>query len=163
MRRVQELVAVLQVLDAPEILDCQAHAGALGVPVDEPRAGFLVDGVQVELLAQLAVIALLDLLQALQVRIQIRLRFPRGAIDALEHLVLFVSAPVGARDGGELERIAAKRTSVLHMGTTAEVREGVLRVGGDLLSLGQLGDELQLIGLAREQPLRLGAAHHCFR
>ena len=44
---------------------------------------------QAELLAELAVVALLGLLQHVEVRVQLVLLGERSAVDALEHLVLF--------------------------------------------------------------------------
>jgi hypothetical protein len=43
-RRLYELVAPLQVLVLPELLDQVAQHAALGVPVDQPRAHLLVHG-----------------------------------------------------------------------------------------------------------------------
>ena len=51
----------------------------------------------------------------------------------------------------------------MHVGAAAEVGEGVLRVGGDLLALRQLRDELQLVGLVLEHLPRLGAVHDRLR
>ena len=118
-----------------------------------------MDGVQVELPAQPPVIALFDLLQLLQIRVEVRLRFPRGAIDALEHLVLLIPAPVGAGDRGELEGVGLQGARVRHVGTAAEIGERILRIGGDLLALGQLLDELQLVRLVLEELSRLRPAH----
>src|SRR5688500_7257281 len=78
----------------------QGHA----TRVQEGRRGRLrVEGEQVELAAQLAMVALLRLLDAPEVPIQLFLRFPRRAIDALEHRPRLVAAPVGARGVEELE------------------------------------------------------------
>ena len=136
---------------------------SLGVPVDEAGAGLLVDGVQVKLPAQPTVIALLDLRELLDVRIQVRLGFPRRAVDALQHLVLLVAAPVGPGDRGELERIGHERACRRDVGPAAQVSEGVLRVGGDLLPLGKLRDNFQLVGLVLEDTAGLRAVHHGLR
>ena len=158
MRRVEKLIAVLQVLRAPEVLDCQPDPGTLWMPVDETRPGFLVDGVQVELLSEPPVVPLLDLLQLLQVALEIRLGSPRRAVDPLEHLVLLIPTPVCPCDGGKLEGLGGQLARAGHVRAAAEISEGILRVGGDLFALGKLVDELQLVGLVLEQLARVGAA-----
>ncbi len=59
---------------------------------------------QVELDAQLPVVALLSLLAPPQVLVQLRLRLPDRAVDPLEHRPLLVAAPVRPRDRQQLER-----------------------------------------------------------
>ena len=49
-------------------------------------------------------VALLGLFEPLQVRLELLLAEEGGAVDALQHLVLLVAAPVGAGHRGELER-----------------------------------------------------------
>ena len=69
-----------------------------------PGADLLGEREQVELGAELAVVALLGFLEPVQVLVERLLRLPRGAVDALEHRALLVAAPVRARDLRELER-----------------------------------------------------------
>src|SRR3989449_7228660 len=78
VRRVHELVAALEdrVLDEAPQLELQHRA--LGVPEDESRPDVLLDRVQVELLAEQAVVALLRLLEPPEVRLEVVLREPRG-------------------------------------------------------------------------------------
>ena len=71
--------------------------------------------------AELAVVALLGLLEAVQVVVERRLRLPRGAVDALEHRALLVAAPVRARDLRELERAEPLRAR--HVRAAAQVDE----------------------------------------
>ena len=52
---------------------------------------------EAELLADLAVVALLGFLEALQVLVELLLREERRAVDALHRLVLRVALPVGVR------------------------------------------------------------------
>lgn len=70
----------------------------------EAGADLLRDGEQVELAAQLAVVALLRLGEEVQVLLQLVLGRPGGAVDALEHGVLLAAAPVGGRVAHQLER-----------------------------------------------------------
>ena len=93
---------------------------------------FLLDVEEIELRAELAVVALLRLLEHLQVRVLLLLLRPGGAVDALEHLVLRVAAPVGAGDLHELEdlQLAGRR----HVRPAAEVDEVALPVQRDRVS-----------------------------
>ena len=95
---------------AAAVLDL-AHGGlerppdalALGVP--ERRAGaHVVEAEQVELHAQLAVVALLRLLAPPQELVELLLALPDRPVDPLEHRALLVAPPVGAGDGEQLER-----------------------------------------------------------
>ena len=58
---------------------------------------------QVELRREFAVVALLSLLKAQQMRLEIFLICPGCAVHALQHLVLRVAAPIGARQLHQLE------------------------------------------------------------
>ena len=61
-----------------------------------PGPGELLNAEQVELLAELAVVALLGLFEPLQVLFELFRREERGAIDALHPMVLLVALPIGA-------------------------------------------------------------------
>ena len=88
-----------------------------------------------------------------EVLVEVLLREPRGAVDALEHRALVVAAPVRAGDLGELE--GADAPGVGHVRAAAQVGEGALAVDRDRLGLGQLGDELALELLLLELVPRL--------
>jgi hypothetical protein len=72
------------------------------MPEDDARRHF-VDVEQVELATELSMIALLGLLEHVQVLLQLVLGRPRRAVDALQHLVLRVAAPVRASHLHQLE------------------------------------------------------------
>src|SRR5581483_12424753 len=100
-------------LDIARGLEAAAHIGldgaeerpALRMPEDAAdRLLLLVE--EVELAAQAAMVALLRLLELRQVRLQRLLVGPRGAVDALELLVVAVAAPIGARHLHQLEGVA---------------------------------------------------------
>ena len=76
---------------------------------------------QVELRAEPAVVALARLLEPLEVRVEVRLRVERGAVDPRQLRVVLVAAPVGAREAGQLERL--DRLRVLQVRAAAEVGE----------------------------------------
>ena len=104
-----------------------------------------------ELLAELAVVALLRFLEPLQVRLQVLVAEERRAVDALHRLVVRVALPVGVRGGQQLERL--QPSGRRHVRADAEVDEGVAvldRVARDLgLPCGLLLDQLDLERLAR--------------
>ena len=102
-RSEDDVVPPLQVLLALELLDEVAEEGAPGVPDDHPRADIVGEGKKVELPAQLAVVPLLGLFQALKVLLEPGPVGIAGAVDPLEHGIALVSAPVGAGDTEELE------------------------------------------------------------
>ena len=146
-RRVDLAVAAVGVLLAPQVgqLVPDRH------PVREPerRAGReLGEHEQLELLAELAVVAGAGLLEPLEVLGELLLRRERGAVDAGEHLALGVAAPVGAGDRGELERLGA--TGPGRMRAAAEVEELAVAVeadGLDALIADQVLDQLDLVRL----------------
>src|SRR5438093_82261 len=117
-----------------------------------------MEGVEVELAAELAVVALLRLLEPPQVFVELLLREPGGAVDPLEHRVPLVTAPVGAGGREELEVLHVTRRR--HVRPAAEVDEVALLVErharrGDAL------EDLDLEGLAAlaEEANRLVARH----
>ena len=63
VRRVDQRVAALQVLVAHPVFELLADDAALGMEEDQAGAGQFLDAEQVELLAELAVVALLGLFQ----------------------------------------------------------------------------------------------------
>ncbi len=99
VRRVDQRVAARQVLIAHPIFDDLADAPALGMPENQAGAGEFLDAEQVQLLAELAMIALLGFFQALQVGVLIFLAEERRAIDALQARIVLVALPIGAGDG----------------------------------------------------------------
>ena len=78
---------------------------ALGVEDGQTAADLRREVEQVELDAELAVIATLGLGHALEVLGHRLLGLPRSAVDALELLALLVAPPIGAGDPRELERL----------------------------------------------------------
>ena len=89
-----------------------------------------MEGEEVELLAELAVVAALGLLEELKVAGEVGLVLPGGAVDALQHGLGRVATPVGARDAHELEGLAL--AGAAHVGAAAEVDEAVLLIEADL-------------------------------
>ena len=129
VRRVDEVVAAGELLLLLELLDQVADHRALRVPEDETGADLLVDREEVELAAEPAVVAPLGLLQPRQVGVELLLRRPGRAVDALQHRPLLVAAPVGAGDGEQLEGADLARAGDVR--AAAEIEELALLVGRD--------------------------------
>ena len=75
--------------------------------------------IQVELLADLAVVALGGLFQTLQIGLELLLVSPGSTVDTLQHLVVGVATPVGAGHLQQLEVVAV--THVGHVRATTHV------------------------------------------
>ncbi len=151
------VAAIVQVGREP-LHEFVEHAGALRVIEHQSAAGELVEVEQVELLAEFAVVALLGLLEPREVRVEILLREPRGAVDALQHRTVGVAPPVRAGDLHELERLHPP--AVRKVRAAAQVRERARRVCGDLGVIGEFTDELELVRLIGEDLLGLGTREH---
>ena len=91
-------------------------------------------------------VALLRLLEAMQIQLEIVFFRPRGAIDPLQHFVARVAAPIRARQLGELEHLelAGRR----HVRAAAQVSECALAVERDVFIGRNRGDDLGLVLLA---------------
>ena len=71
MRGKHHIVTATDTFFAHPVFHRLADQAALGMPEDEARTGDLLDGKQIELLAEDAMVASLDLFKALEVRLQI--------------------------------------------------------------------------------------------
>ncbi len=100
---------------------------------------------KVEVAANLAVVALLRLLEAPQILVQVLLAFPDRSVDPLQHRPLLVAPPVG---GGRAEQLeGTDLPGGLQMRAPAEVVEGAVSVEADHLAGRQLADDLGLVVL----------------
>jgi len=84
------------------LLDRLPQTPALRVPENHARR-FVLHVEEIELLTQLAVIALLSLFQHVQVLVEIFLLRPSSAVNTLQHFILAVTAPVSTRHLHQLE------------------------------------------------------------
>ncbi len=106
----------------------------------------MVEVDEVELLAELAMVARPRLLELLEVRVELLPVRPGGAVDALQHLVALVAAPVRAGDVSELERPqAAGRRDVR---AAAEIEPLPLAIDRQGLVAGDVANDLHLERLA---------------
>src|SRR6185295_7782268 len=134
------VLALAHVID--ELLE---NAPALGVPEHRARRLFL-EVEQTKVLADAAMVALLGFLEAMQIGGQVLVVEPGGAVDALEHLVARVSAPIGAGDLHELE--ALELAGGWHVRTAAQVEPLALPIQADRFAGRDAGDDLGLVLLA---------------
>ena len=118
-------VAVRVVDLAPERLELAEDHHAVGQPEGGARRD-VVEHEQVELAPELSVIALLGLLEAPEVLVEVRLGEPCGAVDPLQHRVPLVPAPVGPGGRQELEDLDGARRG--HVRAAAQVHEIALVV-----------------------------------
>jgi len=79
VRGIDQGIAALEVLIAHPVLDDLANHAALRVPEDQAGSGKLLDAEQVQFLAELAMVALLGLFEAVEVRFQFLGVEPGGA------------------------------------------------------------------------------------
>ena len=146
LRRVDLLIALL-VEPAAHVADqALEHLPALGVPEHDARP-LLLEMEQVHLAAEPAMVALLGLLQHVEIGVELRLVGPGRAVDARQHRVVAVAAPIGAGHRHQLEGVAdlAGRG---HVRAAAEVEPVALRIDLQVLVFGNGVDQLDLVALA---------------
>mmetsp|Transcript_37514 Transcript_37514/g.87440 ORF Transcript_37514/g.87440 Transcript_37514/m.87440 type:complete len:538 (+) Transcript_37514:6674-8287(+) len=153
LRALDLQVAVVAVDAAHVLLHLLPDRPALGVPEHDARR-VLVDVEQVQLLAELAVVALLGFFEQRQVFLQVVLARPGRAVDALQHLVAVVTAPVGAGHLHQLEVLELARAG--HVRAAAEVLEGALGVERHVLAGRDAADDLGLVVLTQGLEMRHG-------
>ena len=141
-----EQVAPALLLILHKALQRLDNAGALGQQDGQALTDDVHGGEQLQLAAQLVVVALFCLLQLGKVGLQVSLLLECGAVDALEHLVLFAAAPVGAGNAHEPAVFDPARGG--HVGSRTEVHKLALTVEADDRILRKIADELDLVGLA---------------
>ena len=145
LRRVDLAVVAGQ---APAHIGDQRLEDGPALRVPEHHAGaFLLEMEQVELAAELAVVALLGFLDLLEVSVELFLLRERRAVDARQHRIVAVAAPIGAGHLHQLERVAdlAGRG---HVRAAAEVEPVALEIDLDRLVAGNGVDQLDLEVLA---------------
>ncbi len=116
------------------------------MPEDDARP-LLLEVEEVHLAAEPAMVALLRLLQHVEIGIELGLVVPGGAVDAGEHRIARVAAPIGAGHLHQLEGVA-DLPGRGHVRTAAEVEPVALLVDLDLLVFRNCVDQLDLEGLA---------------
>jgi hypothetical protein len=135
------------------LLDLLPDRPPVGMPEHHARA-FLLLMKQIELLADLAMIALLRLLELIQVGLEILVVEPGRAVNAGEHGVVRITTPIGAGHLHQLER--AKLAGIGHVGASAQVGEFALGVERQVFIRRNRLDDFRLVVLAEATEKR-----HC--
>src|SRR5262249_38161643 len=145
-----DLLVAARVEDfADELLELAHDQPAVRQPERRARRD-IVEGVQLELAPELSMVALLGFLEPPQMLVELLLREPRGAVDALEHRVVLVAAPVGAGGREELEVLHVR--SRRHVGPAAQIDEVTLLVERDRRRVEPLEDlDLERLGTLAEE------------
>ena len=142
-----DLHIAVALVDFPPVVD-QGVAQHHALGQEEGEAGAVVgEHEQSQLLAETAVVTLLGLFDALKVSLQLFLALEGNAVDSLEHLPVAVAPPVSAAGIEQLEAVVLDPAGVIQMGACAQVGEIALRIEGNDRVLGQVVDQLHLVGL----------------
>ena len=139
-------VAVALVYLAPVVDQGVLEGHAVRQEERKARA-FLGQHEQAELLAQLAVIALLRLFQHVEVLVEFVLLRECGAVNTLQHLLGGIAAPVSAGNVHQLDAVALYAAGGVQMRTCAQVSELALLVEGNGSVFRQIVNQLYLVRL----------------
>src|SRR3989441_11846790 len=113
------------------------------MPKNQPRPGQLLNGKQVKLLAQHAMVALLRFFDLVQIAVEIFLAEKGSSVNALQLRVLLVSQPVSPGDIQQLECLDCPRRR--NVRPAAEVEKVASLVNRNfLIGLGELLDVVAL-------------------
>ena len=121
VRGIDQRVAALQIRVAHPVFQLFADDAALRMEKNQTRPGQFLNAEQIQFLPQFAVVAFLRFLQLVEVFVEVFLREPRSAVNALQLFVFLVAFPVSARDGKQLEGL--NPGSVRQMRTAAEINK----------------------------------------
>ena len=146
LRSVDLAVTGRALLRAHEVDERAEQLPALRVP-EHGADGFVLEVKEVHLLAELAMVAALGLFEAIEIGLQLLGIGPRRAVDALQHLVPRIAAPIGAGELHELEARAEppRRRQVR---AAAQIDERALAVQRDRLAGRDSADDLGFVALA---------------
>ena len=139
------LVAISLLHTAQELLQAVAQSGTLRQPQRQTLTYALREREQLQLLAELTVVALLSLLHHHQILIEHRLLGERDTIYTGQHLTLLVAAPVSACNRGQFDSL--DKSCVGQVRTAAEVGERAIGVERNCTVL-QCLDQLHFVLVA---------------
>ena len=139
------LIAGCIELFAHMLLDGLPQRPAFGVPKHHARC-FVLQVEQIQLFAKPAVIAFFGLFQTEKVIFQFVFRGPSGAVNALQHFVVAVAAPISAGHFHQLKYLELAGAG--HMRAAAQIGEAALAVKRQHLALRNAFDDFGLISLA---------------
>ena len=111
------LVSTLPQLLQKKLLHLVPHNRPVRGPHDQPLAYLIIDQEQIQLLTQLAMIALESLLLCLQTGLKLLLARESCPVDPLQHLVFLIPAMVSTCQPQQLERLNLPRALYVGAGT----------------------------------------------
>src|SRR5262249_39244885 len=118
-------------LAADVILECLKQRPAVGMPEYRARRFFL-EMKEIHLAAQAAMVAFLSFFKLFEISVEFFLLGEGGPVNAGEHRVLGVAAPIGPGHLHEFERVP-DLANRCHVWATAEIKPVALFVDLDLL------------------------------
>ena len=145
LRRLHFLVASMLELVAHVAFDGTPQMPALRVPEHATYRLFLLVE-QTQLAAQTAMVALLGLFETSEVGLQFLVRAPSRAVNTLQHFVLGIAAPVGARYLHQLEGLQLR--GARHVRATTQVEPSALPVQRNIFAGRNRVDDLRFVVLA---------------
>jgi hypothetical protein len=122
-----QFVAAFEVLIAPIVLDDFADKRSFRVPENQTRSCLFVEGKEVEVFTEFAVVSLFGLFNPLDVLVQLFLGKVGGSVYSAEHGAAFVTAPVSPCHVGKFEDPYMTRAWDVRSGTP--VHEAVVCIG----------------------------------
>ena len=123
------------------------------MPENQPRPGQFLDGKQIELLPEHAMVALLGLFLLVEKIVEVFLREKRRPVNALQLRILLIAQPVGAGNVQQLERLDLPGRRDVR--AAAEIQKLAGLVDRNLfIGLGELLDEVALHEVAFALELR---------
>ena len=124
-----------------EFLQFLDQDGPFGKPERQAWADIVIETKELHLTPEFAVIALLGLLQHLEVGVHVGLVLERRAVDALKLRISLVAFVVCAGDVGEFE--GADPAGVRNMGAGAEIGKVAIAIQGYDLAVGDVLNDVQ--------------------
>ena len=144
--RTLDLLVPVVAVDLPHVLlNTLPQRPTLGMPKNQTGC-VVINMEQVQLASQFAVIALFGLFNHGQVLLQLILAGPGRAINALQHLILVIAAPVSARELHQLEEF--KFAGARHVRAPAQVFKIAFAVERNIFVGRNAGNDLGLVVLA---------------
>ena len=156
LRSHDHVVAALQVFFSFPFLNQITQHHALGMKDDESRSRLVIHLEEIQFPAQTAMIPLFGLLDNPEMFDELFFRGETRSVDALEHLIFLIAAPVGACHIQKLEGLDHTRRG--NMRPAAQIQITTLGIETHRFDLfGQIVQQLDLVGfpLAFEQGNRL--------
>ena len=126
----------------PEFQQCLTEYHAFSMEEREARA-FFVEAEEIHLLAQFAMITFFCFFQHVEIVFQFRFLFESCPINTLEHLVVFITAPVRACYSLQLKGLDSACRSCMRPST--EVNEVALAIEGNLHVCGQILNQFYFV------------------